>query len=169
MGNVLNIKTGKILSKIVSNEGYLVCRIYIGSKPKMYFIHRLVALTFWNDVEKNNKHIDVTDDYCVHHKNGDKKDNKLDNLHIVLNDYNIAYDSKAVLKISKTGKILALYRNSRVAASDTRLKTSSIHTVCLNGKQYGGYNWQYADIFDIQKILTLLGKIEINILEWIEI
>lgn len=59
----------KILQTDTSNSGYLYTSL--GSNGKL-FVHRLVCLAFFGEPPDK--------DYVVNHKNGNKKDNRIDNL-----------------------------------------------------------------------------------------
>lgn len=70
-GTVWNAK-GKQLRPGLMSRGYLTVSLYDGSKPKKpksHLVHRLVAAAFWGE-----------SDLQINHKNGDKKDNRLENL-----------------------------------------------------------------------------------------
>lgn len=66
-GNVRNIKTGKKLTQYVSSYGYMLTNI----NSKSQRVHRLVCTAF-----KSNP----TNKRCVNHINGNKADNRIDNL-----------------------------------------------------------------------------------------
>lgn len=70
-GTVWNAQ-GKQLRPGLMSRGYLTVSLYDGSKPKKpksHLVHRLVAAAFWGE-----------SDLQINHKNGDKKDNRLENL-----------------------------------------------------------------------------------------
>lgn len=70
-GNVRNNKTGKILKSSESRGGYLKVNLYSDGTHKSAKIHRLVAENFL--VNQHNKP-------AVNHINGDKTDNRVENL-----------------------------------------------------------------------------------------
>jgi hypothetical protein len=70
LGNVKNVKTGKILKPNVS-KGYLNVNICKDGKFKIYGTHRLIALTFIDNPE---------DKPCVDHIDNNKENNHISNL-----------------------------------------------------------------------------------------
>jgi hypothetical protein len=83
-GNVKSPK-GKILKQNISNSGYY----FINIKNKGYFIHRALCFSFIENI--NN-------DLIVNHKDGNKKNNSLDNLEWCDRSYNIKHMYKLELK-----------------------------------------------------------------------
>jgi len=87
-GVVTNMKTGRVLKQSIANGYYQIC-LSRNNIKKHYFIHQLVARTFISDYN--------TDTQVVDHKDGDRLNNNLDNLHIVtqrLNMHNKINQSK---------------------------------------------------------------------------
>lgn len=84
-GKVISTLFGKIkeLKATKNNDGYLVVNLSDGNKPKQNFIHRLVILTYVLETTEWPKGI-VTD-----HLNGNKDDNRLENLELVTNQENL--------------------------------------------------------------------------------
>lgn len=75
LGQVKNIKTGKILSQhLRPNDGYLQVTLWSNNKRKSFPVHRLVALNFLDNSENKRD---------VNHINGIKTDNRLENLEFV--------------------------------------------------------------------------------------
>lgn len=62
---------GKILKKQISNSGYYFCSLSYKNKQYGKFIHRALAFAFLPKKEGKN---------IVNHKDGDKKNNSLENL-----------------------------------------------------------------------------------------
>lgn len=70
-GEVRNIITGKILKGRDNGFGYLSIVVYNGQHKKNLKIHRLVAISFIENPENLTQ---------VNHINGDKTDNRVENL-----------------------------------------------------------------------------------------
>lgn len=96
MGNVKNVITGNIIGKKTSNK-YQYKRIKLSQDGKKLFIdvHRLVAETFIPNPEK----LEV-----VNHINGDKSDNRVENLEWCTRSYNQLHAYKTGLQKVRTGE-----------------------------------------------------------------
>lgn len=69
LGQVRNKKTNRILKQSIRKDGY--CQVMMGRKTQPLYIHRMVAIAFIpNPLELPQ----------VDHINGDKKDNRVENL-----------------------------------------------------------------------------------------
>ena len=68
-GDIKNNKTGRILKLHLGTSGYL--QVMLGRKTTPLYVHRLVAKTFIDNPTKLPQ---------VDHKNGDKTDNRVENL-----------------------------------------------------------------------------------------
>lgn len=74
---------GIVMKQYVHWRGYYI--IFLrrpGEKKKKFFVHRLVALAFIENPE---------DKPIVNHKNGDRKDNRLDNLEWMTDSENVRH------------------------------------------------------------------------------
>jgi hypothetical protein len=71
IGNVKNLRSGKILSKTLDKDGYLTCAFSFENNKKTKKYHRLVAEAFI--LNKENKE-------TVNHIDGNKKNNNVFNL-----------------------------------------------------------------------------------------
>ena len=70
----------KLLKGTDTGHGYLCVGLYKGTIPKLYQIHRLVLAAFIGPCPEGKE---------TNHKNGDKKDNSLENLEYVTRKENI--------------------------------------------------------------------------------
>jgi hypothetical protein len=80
-GNVFSLKFSKCkkLNLILNNRGYYVVNLLRDGKRKMHTVHRLVAMIFLEN---------YSEDLQIDHINGDRLNNKLENLRIVTHQQN---------------------------------------------------------------------------------
>ena len=122
-------------------------------------VHRLVVKAFISD---------IPDDMEVNHKDGNKQNNKVENLEIVSHKENMVHSryvlghlslgmkgkfgkyhhlSKAVSCYTLDGKFVKEYGSIREAARELHLNACNIIRVCKrepNCKTCGGYVWKYS-------------------------
>jgi len=139
-GEILGCKSKKILKPIIFKRGYLRVNLYKNNKHKLHFIHRLVAATFLSKVENKN---------CINHKNGNKKDNNVNNLEWVTHAENVQHAFDNGLKISPSGINHYLYGKKH--PDEVKLKISK----AVSGEKNPSAkltNKQARDIRDLYKI-----------------
>lgn len=90
LGQVFSFKTYKILKPLISSVGYEQVCLYGGTGPKRPFIHRLVAEAFLG-----RSNLDVN------HKDGNPRNNKLENLEFCSRQENIIHTYRTGLKRTK--------------------------------------------------------------------
>jgi hypothetical protein len=139
-GDVRNKKTGKILAKNLMGAGYVKADMWLNGKRKQTSVHRLVATAFLGPSEGRE----------VNHKNGDKQDNRVENLEWCSRSDNVNhnyYKLGALIKPIKitnieTGEVL--HFPSCNEATRHGFKSARIHE-CLSGKRdsYGGFMFEY--------------------------
>lgn len=153
LGNVKSLVSNKILSPAIiayrdnKKTGYYVVNL----KGKLYYIHRLVAETFipnFNNLPQ------------VNHKDGNKKNNCVENLEWCTNSENIkhAYKNglmvahapksrkvKSVKQIDKyTNEIIREWNSIIEAAKSLNIGKTCISGCCRNKqKTAGGYVWKF--------------------------
>lgn len=94
-GDVYNLKTKKKLSVFYNNSGYCVVDLKVNNSPKKHFlVHRLVATAFIPNPENKLE---------VNHINGDKKDNRVENLEWCTRKENIKHAIDSGLRLYKNG------------------------------------------------------------------
>jgi hypothetical protein len=157
LGNVRN-KDGIILKTSALNSGYLQVQLSNNGEKKNMLIHRLVADAFIKN-DHNKK--------TVNHKDGDKSNNKVDNLewmtysenniHAIENNLRSKSSDKPVGQYDLEGNLINEYKSATEAAKMTGVMRSKISAVCVGsitkgktGVEYtsktaGGFVWKHID------------------------
>lgn len=151
-----------IKTKRIANNGYHYVNLWNKSKMKSIKIHRLVANAFIPNPEDKPQ---------VNHKDGNKKNNHIDNLEWVTGSENVMHALKTGLKSMPTGENNYMYRRhgknnphsisvnqydlngnyiktwDNIKEAETGLNITRISAVCrgvAGRKSAGGYIWKYA-------------------------
>ena len=144
MGRVKD-KTGRIF-KGNHAKGYINVTISTGcGKSLNQPIHKLVIYTF----------IGSHDGLVVNHKNGIKTDNRLENLEVVTQQYNVNHANimglnkgrkkgRQVTQLDLNGNFIDVYQSAEEAALNTSVGSTGITAVCRGErKTAGGFLWKY--------------------------
>lgn len=157
-----SIKKGKMLKPILNKKGYYKVSLSKKQKEKRFFIHRLVAIHFIeNPLSKEQ----------VNHKDGNKKNNRADNLEwctnlenqrhaikngLIDNEQRIQQainmgiiNRKPVAQYTKEGNLIKEYVSIKEASILTGINSRNICN-CLSpnqpkSKSAGGYIWKYIE------------------------
>ncbi len=166
LGNLksyLGDENGRVRSNINKTGWYFTVVLVdkLGRK-KTFRIHRLVAEAFIGKIPKG---------YHVHHKDGNKQNNRVENLEIVhpakhnqetramnpdfakaMNDYNRYEKPKSIRQYTLDGHLIAEYVSATVASMMTGICQRNILQVANKTpygehhrvrKQAGGYYWEF--------------------------
>lgn len=108
MGNVYNTSTGRLLTPSDNGNGYQYVSKYASGKTKHFYVHRLVAEVFCiSDGSKSQ----------VNHINGNKKDNRAENLEWCTSSENHLHAIRTGLKPRSTEKQKAAARCNGIKAA----------------------------------------------------
>ena len=152
-GLVFSSKTNKFLKFSYDQQGYQRVGLYVGNyKSKTIKVHRLVAETFIPNPENKSE---------VNHIDGNKHNNRVDNLEWVSSSENKQHAIHTRLKVynnPSTGKKLGKLSNYHNVSYD-RSRNKYIGSVAHNGKLH--YQKRFDNEIDAAKhvnwILDVLG------------
>lgn len=132
-------------------QGYLALQLYKNNEGKNFHVHRLVAEAFIPNPENKR---------TVNHKNGDKHDNRVENLEWTtysennvhayqtgLNDSSHRRNRKGSIPVSQYDEemnLIATYPSMREAERQTGIDCASISLGVIKGWKYGGFIWKKA-------------------------
>ena len=126
----------------VNENGYI--RVYIYNKT--YALHRLVAFAFLENPDNKQQ---------VNHIDGNKLNNKLDNLEWVTNKENQIHKvviglgnnfTRKIIQYDLQGNLIKEFKSISLAAKEMGISKSNIQGVLLNKrKTAGGFIWKYLD------------------------
>lgn len=140
----IQFNKGKELKINTNNKGYLYIMLYKNSKYKKFYIHRLVAETFLEQNEFKNE---------VNHKDGNPKNNNLENLEYVTHKENMIHMSKVLNKGSRR-KVKATFKDKSEKIFETVkdgadyigvCPSAVINSIKRNGKSKN-VKWSYLDV-----------------------
>lgn len=142
-GDMINIKTGRILSKSINQKGYVQHCISINGKRKVVFPHRFVAELFVDNPENKN---------FVNHIDGNPQNNNYKNLEWCTNSENILHAIHTLnkdLAKNKRKKVKCIetnvvYESTVAAEKDLGIGNAWISSICNGRKKSAkGLHFQY--------------------------
>ena len=129
-GDVINVKTKKIMNKCKNNSGYLFFGIYNKKlkKPKSYAQHRFVYEVFKGKIPPNLE---------IDHRNNIKTDNRIKNLQLLTHKQNVEKSqNKTIISINlKTGEERR-FDSITKASIELFIDKSHISNICYKKKHF---------------------------------
>jgi len=134
LGRVYSLKSQKMLKQQLAPNGYLRVRLYDGApKGDLYLVHRLVAALFVLNPEYKPQ---------VNHINGQKTDNRADNLEWVTHSENQRHRYDVLGKRKTNGRPVICsdtgdeYPTATAAADALNLNRSAVTNCCLGRRKH---------------------------------
>ena len=144
-GTVYNMTTNRPL-KPTLRRSYMGVSLSSNNAKKSFNIHRLVALSFLKKKDGYDE---------VNHINGNKFDNRMENLEWTSSSENTKHALKtglmpdrslAVRCLTREGNLVGVFTNMLEASKATGANSRHISCVCKGKRQTtGGYRWEYVD------------------------
>lgn len=150
-GRVKTAKTGRILTPCVDARGYERIALFKHDRNRRFKVHRLVAETYIPNTENKPQ---------VNHKDGNKRNNRVDNLEWATNAENFEHSVQNDLRkghreYCENKKVAVVATNVQngeeiyfdsITAAKVALKTNHVQEV-LKGKreQAKGFTFRYAE------------------------
>lgn len=146
MGRVRNKKTGRLICFAKHANGYLTVAPFHDQHQeyRTALVHRMVAMAFCKGRSETNN--------IVNHMNGDRSDNRSDNLEWVSYAGNMQHASKTVVEQLDLldGHVIATFASTSVAADAVDCFRENIATAASGRtKSCAGYAWRFVLKSDI--------------------
>ena len=136
----LKIIANNIINGNITQEGYMIYT----NKNKKYQVHRLVAYSFLDSINKSDNQI------YINHKDSNKTNNKVDNLewcsayenniHKILNNG----EARKVVQYNKDNSVYKIYDSMEVASKETGINKNTLITRVKRGVEFiNGFKFKY--------------------------
>lgn len=129
-------------------DGYKRVSLSFDGKPKIFYVHRLVATQYLEHEEFKNQ---------VNHIDGNKSNNNVENLEWVTQSENRKHClkylkpnlknnklSKKVVQLDMNNNVIKIYPSAKQAARENNFSQGHISEVCRGEKKtHKGFKWEY--------------------------
>ena len=129
-GEILNVKTGRILKKNLTDQGYYQFRVNDKKliKPKNYLIHRFE----WECVKG-----DIPEGFVIDHIDSVKTNNKIENLQLLTLEENVRKgNNKPIKSFNIKNNKQKKYESITSASLELDISFSIISNICRKVKYY---------------------------------
>ena len=142
IGEVMNIRTRRILKPALDASGYREVNLWKSNKGTTVQIHRLVYIAFTGDSDLHG--------FVINHKDGQKDNNNITNLEKITyqeNNLHAEYaikthaQAKSIQQLDNEGVILNEFLSIAQATRDTGIH--NISRAIKTGRKAGGFFWQF--------------------------
>ena len=154
LGRVLNTSTNRILTG-KRDTGYVRYELRNKESQRKTFLgHRLVYKAFNPDFDINNRK------NIINHLNGDKMDNRLENLEETTISENIKHayqiglnsNMKSISQYDLQMNLIKIFPSANEAARQTGIRQNLITAACQRQGTSHGFNWRYTEQKDAQRL-----------------
>ena len=145
-GKIKRKKDNYIFKENKNSRGYRVITLTKNKIEKSYSVHRLVAETFIPNIYNLPQ---------INHKDGNKMNNKVNNLEWCNQSYNMKHAYKNGLEIKKCKKVnqydldnnlIMTWNSVKEASKKLGIKSQKIYLVCNSKRnKAGNYIWRYVN------------------------
>ena len=129
-GEIVNVKTGRILRKIMSDKGYYKFQVYDKNliKPKSYYIHRFEWECIRGVIPKG---------FVIDHCDSVRTNNKIENLQLLTFKENVRKGSrKAIISFNIKNNEQKNYDSIVSASIELNISVTNISKICRKVKYY---------------------------------
>lgn len=134
-----------ILKPNVASHGYAEVTLYNKTVRRKFLVHRLIASVFLPNPNNFPQ---------INHKDENKLNNAVNNLEWCSAEYNNAYGTARIRKIDTVsipveqttydGKVIAIYRSTRLAAEILDIPRGTLKSAITKHTQCKGYFWRFS-------------------------
>lgn len=146
-GQIMSLRANKILSPKHNWDGYLRIQIWGHCSCRFVVVHRLIAEAFLPKPDFENP--------VINHKNGNKSDNRVENLEWVTQQENIRHawrtglskqrlnqNGKPVRQLTKNGELVAEYPSMKAVERALGIHASHISYATIHHGTANGFRWE---------------------------
>lgn len=152
-GSIWSKYYSKVMTNKIMKDGYCRMQLYKNKKGTMFNVHRIIAEVFIPNPEKKP---------FVNHINGNKQDNRVENLEWCTQSENIIHAfmnglskpqvngklSKSVDQLTLDGEYIMTFPSTMEVERQLNIPHSQVSNVCKSKRHHntaGGFKWKYSE------------------------